>query len=256
MRVWAKTHLRLSAALESRKRQERSWSPTGFRGRGVLPTPWFCFFVVVVFWLCWVFIAACRFSLIVATEGYSLLRCAGFSLQWLLLLRSTGSRRWASVVVAHGLSSCGLQALERRLSSCGTWAWLLHGMWDLPGPGIEPMSPALAGGFLTTGPPGKSQHLDFRLLVPRTVEQDIFVVLSHPFTALCFGSPGELTHLLTLICDCLARVGWVGPVALHEAPPFWSLGPSLGPTMEDKLIPSWLLPRFIALGILTWCTLH
>ena len=24
-------------------------------------------------------------------------------------------------------------------------------MWDLPGPGIEPMSPALAGGFLTTG---------------------------------------------------------------------------------------------------------
>ena len=33
-----------------------------------------------------------------------------------------------------------------------------HGMWDLPRPGIEPMSPALAGGFLTTGPPGKSSH--------------------------------------------------------------------------------------------------
>ena len=28
-------------------------------------------------------------------------------------------------------------------------------MWDLPGPGIEPVSPALAGGFLTTAPPGK-----------------------------------------------------------------------------------------------------
>ena len=28
-------------------------------------------------------------------------------------------------------------------------------MWDLPGPGLEPMSPALAGGFLTTAPPGK-----------------------------------------------------------------------------------------------------
>ena len=28
----------------------------------------------------------------------------------------------ASVVVAHGLSSCGSQALERRLSSCGAWA--------------------------------------------------------------------------------------------------------------------------------------
>ena len=29
-------------------------------------------------------------------------------------------------------------------------------MWDLPGPGLEPMSPALAGGLLTTVPPGKS----------------------------------------------------------------------------------------------------
>ena len=32
-------------------------------------------------------------------------------------------------------------------------------MWDVPGPGIEPVSPALAGGFLTTGPPGKSPNL-------------------------------------------------------------------------------------------------
>ena len=29
-------------------------------------------------------------------------------------------------------------------------------MWDLPGPGLELSSPALAGGFLTTAPPGKS----------------------------------------------------------------------------------------------------
>ena len=28
-------------------------------------------------------------------------------------------------------------------------------MWDLPGPGLEPVCPALAGGFLTTAPPGK-----------------------------------------------------------------------------------------------------
>ena len=28
-------------------------------------------------------------------------------------------------------------------------------MWDLSGPGLEPMSPALAGGFLTTALPGK-----------------------------------------------------------------------------------------------------
>ena len=34
-------------------------------------------------------------------------------------------------------------------------------MWDLPGPGLEPMSPELAGGFLTTAPPGKYPHLVF-----------------------------------------------------------------------------------------------
>ena len=37
-----------------------------------------------------------------------------------------------------------------------------HGMWDLPGPGIEPMSPALEGGFFTTEPPGKSLDSEFR----------------------------------------------------------------------------------------------
>ena len=31
-------------------------------------------------------------------------------------------------------------------------------MWDRPGSGLEPVSPALAGGFLTTEPPGKSSE--------------------------------------------------------------------------------------------------
>ena len=42
-----------------------------------------------------------------------------------------------------------------RLSSCGPRTQLLPGMWDLPGPGIEPTSPVLVGGSLATGPPGK-----------------------------------------------------------------------------------------------------
>ena len=62
----------------------------------------------------------------------------------------------SSVVEAHGLSGCGSQALEHRLSSWGTRAQLLSGMWDLPRPGLEPMSPALAGRFPITAPPGKS----------------------------------------------------------------------------------------------------
>ena len=43
----------------------------------------------------------------------------------------------------------------RRLSSCGSRAQLLRGVWDLPRPGLEPVSPALAGRFSTTAPPGK-----------------------------------------------------------------------------------------------------
>ena len=37
-------------------------------------------------------------------------------------------------------------------------------MWDLPGPGLEPVSPALAGGFLTTVPPGKPSRSFLRPL--------------------------------------------------------------------------------------------
>ena len=71
----------------------------------------FYFILFIYFWLPWVFIAAGGLSLVAVSRGYSLLRCAGFSLQWLLLLWSTGSRRVSSVVVAHGLScsaACGI----------------------------------------------------------------------------------------------------------------------------------------------------
>ena len=34
-------------------------------------------------------------------------------------------------------------------------------MWDLPRPGVEPVSPALAGRFSTTVPPGKPQEYWF-----------------------------------------------------------------------------------------------
>ena len=38
---------------------------------------------------------------------------------------------------------------------------MLRSVWDLPGPGLEPVSPALAGGFLTTAPPGKPHSEKF-----------------------------------------------------------------------------------------------
>ena len=54
----------------------------------------------------------------------------------------------ASLVAEHRLQTC-------RLSSCGSRAQLLCGMWDLPRPGLEPVSPALAGRLSTTAPLGK-----------------------------------------------------------------------------------------------------
>ena len=74
--------------------------PAGYMKGGILQ---FFVFVFLNFWLRWVFVAARGLSLVVASGDYSSLWCVGFSLRWLLLLRSTGSRR-------AGFSSCGAQA--------------------------------------------------------------------------------------------------------------------------------------------------
>ena len=58
----------------------------------------------------------------------------------------------ASLVAEHRLQT-------RRLSNCGSRAQLFRGMWDLPRPGLEPVSPALAGRLSTTAPPGKPNSL-------------------------------------------------------------------------------------------------
>ena len=71
-------------------------------------------------------------------------------LWWLLLLREQRLQgAQASVAAARGFSSCGSWALEHKLNSCGICAQLLLGIWDLPGPGIEPGSPALVGRILS-----------------------------------------------------------------------------------------------------------
>ena len=50
-----------------------------------------------------------------------------------------------------GVSSCGAPAQELWLMGLVA----LSCVWGPPGPGMEPVSPALAGGFFTTEPPGK-----------------------------------------------------------------------------------------------------
>ena len=68
-------------------------------------------YLFIYFWLCWVFVSVRGLSLVAASGGHSSSQCAGLSLSRPLLLRSTGSRRAGSVIVAHGPScsaACGL----------------------------------------------------------------------------------------------------------------------------------------------------
>ena len=68
-------------------------------------------YLFIYFWLCWVFVSVRGLSLVAASGGPSASRCAGLSLSWPLLLRSTGSRRAGSVIVAHEPScsaACGI----------------------------------------------------------------------------------------------------------------------------------------------------
>ena len=104
----------------------------------LFPLILFFFVVVVVVKFIYLFIFGC--------VGSSFL-CEGF-LQFWQAGATLHRGAQASPVVEHRLQT-------RRLSSCGSRAQPLCGMWDLPRPGLEPMCPALAGRFSTTAPPGK-----------------------------------------------------------------------------------------------------
>ena len=70
-----------------------------------------CMYVCMYVWLRWVFVSVRGLSLVAASGGHSSSRCAGLSPLRPLLLRSTGSRRAGSVVVAHRPScfaACGI----------------------------------------------------------------------------------------------------------------------------------------------------
>ena len=108
----------------------------------------------------------------------------------------------ASLVAEHRLQT-------RRLSNCGSRAQLLRDMWDLPRPGLEPVSPALAGRFSTTVPPGKPRpYFKERknwLREVASLSQDshspsTLLLGSHPFM-----SHGKYTHIPYYInlCVCI-----------------------------------------------------
>ena len=82
-------------------------------------------------WLCWVFVSVRGLSLVAASGGHSSSRCAGLSLSRPLLLRSTGSRRAGSVIVAHGpicSAACGI--LPDQGSNTCPPHWQADSAWD------------------------------------------------------------------------------------------------------------------------------
>ena len=76
--------------------------------------------ILLYFWVCWVFVAVHRLSLVVASKDYSSLKSKGFSFQWPLLLWSMDSRHSGSVVVAHEFNcsaACGV-FLDHKWNPC------------------------------------------------------------------------------------------------------------------------------------------
>ena len=122
---------------------------------------------MLIYWLCWGFVAAQVFSSLVS-RGYSSLQGAGFSLRWFLTLWSTSSR---SVRGLQHLRHAGLRA----------WAPLWHTGLVAPQCVGSPQTrtnlvpPSLTGKYLTTGPPGKSYTATSWSICPFMDIYDAFV---------------------------------------------------------------------------------
>ena len=164
-------------------------------------------------WPCWVLVAVHGLPLVAESRGYSLAAVRG-----LLLLRSMDS-----IVVTLGLS-CS--------EACGI----------LPGPRIESMSPPLAGGLLTTGPPGKSQRVDFY----------VWLLSFSMFSAFTRASLAAQWERICLQCRRPWSLGWEDPLekemATHSSILAWEIPwteePGYGPWGRQS--QTWLSDETIA----------
>ena len=154
-----------------------------------------CFNEIINFWLSWVFVAVHRLSLIMLREGYSLLVERGLLTAVAAPVAEHRSRARELSSAAHGLS-------------CP--------MWNLPGPGIEPVSAALAGRFLTTGPPEKVLRIVLKFSNDRKkiLKERYFVMHEnsiHTSVSLRYTFIGMQSCLFIITADAFtrsARVEW------------------------------------------------
>ena len=117
----------------------------------------------------------------------------------------------ASLVAEHRLQTC-------RLSSCGSRAQLLHGMWDLPRLGLEPVSPALAGGFSTTAPPGKPWYLIFCQIKLKWSRELTCQIERRCIATWCHYRMLVLHHLTCWLIKVAAKSFWPGSQDILTSP--------------------------------------
>ena len=136
-------------------------------------------------------------------------------------------------------------------------------MWDLPGPGIEPMSPALAGGFFATEPHGRSVIFFFFFLMWTFFKAFLkFVTISLLFYVFVFGCEGMWDLSFLTRAQTHARcIGWgsLNHWTTREDPLFHLLSflfnlefPNSFPNsyhplrVPNKLVIPWILQIFIS----------
>ena len=122
------------------------------------------------YWFIYLFI----YLFIFGCVGFFSFLCAGFLQLWRAGPLFIAVRGLLTAVVSP-VAEHRLQT--RRLSSCAPRAQLLRGMRDPPRPGLEPVSPALAGRLSTTAPPGKPHYWFFNTIQSHAVPFHTLVFL-------------------------------------------------------------------------------
>ena len=103
----------------------------------------------------------------------------------------------ASAAVAGRFSSCSSHAMGHRLDRYGTQTQLFCSVWNLPGPGVKPVAPALANGFLPTEPPRKS------LTFQSYLNHSYSCFLRSPHITAGISHPSIISNTTPLLSICL-----------------------------------------------------
>ena len=150
--------------------------------------------------------------------------CVGssFLYEGFLQLRQAGATliavRGPLTVTASPVAEHRLQT--HRLSSCGSRAELLCGMWDLPRLGLEPVSPALAGRSLTTVPPGKPHVTPYKITFLSLSCKQSRWPTTHLVRADVFGGLyGQGQYIISLKDNDWCRTDWSDDLGRYWATP-------------------------------------